>query len=302
MPGLGDLIDTLDPDDRLRGLQFETICKWFLTHDPGYRRELKTVWLWDEWPGRWGADAGIDLVAETHAGDVWAIQAKCYRADRPVTKHDMDKFLSESSRSVFSYRLLIATSDDLHGTARRTVQAQEKPVGLLLRSDLEHAQVDWRFDLDDLHAPPSPVKMARPHQREALEAVAAGFETYDRGQMVMACGTGKTLTALWVTERLKSDRTLVLVPSLSLLKDTLREWTAHATADFLFLPVCSDVTVRGADLWVSSTSELGFPVTTNPGEPKRQVGGHRLIWWSPTKHIALPVPVPRSSLRSSTTT
>ncbi len=68
MPGLGDLIDSLDPDVRLRGVQFESICKWFLTHDPGYRRELKTVWLWDEWPGRWGADAGIDLVAETHAG------------------------------------------------------------------------------------------------------------------------------------------------------------------------------------------------------------------------------------------
>ena len=49
---------TTDPDPNVRGWQFEGIVKWWLLHDPVYRTQTKKVWLWDEWPGRWGADAG----------------------------------------------------------------------------------------------------------------------------------------------------------------------------------------------------------------------------------------------------
>ena len=48
----------------------------------------------------------------------------------------------------------------------------------------------------------------------------------------MACGTGKTLAAMWIAERLGSGRTLVLLPSLSLLAQTLREWSANADGPF----------------------------------------------------------------------
>jgi hypothetical protein len=50
-----------------------------------------------------------------------------------------------------------------------------------------------------------------------------GFDRADRGQLITACGTGKTLTALFISEKLAADRTLVLVPSLSLLAQTLRD-------------------------------------------------------------------------------
>lgn len=76
MTSLGDLLGRLDPDPLRRGKQFERICKWLLTHDPVYARVLRRVWLWDEWPGRWGTDAAIDLVAEDHRGQLWAIQGK----------------------------------------------------------------------------------------------------------------------------------------------------------------------------------------------------------------------------------
>jgi predicted helicase len=47
--------------------------------------------------------------------------------------------------------------------------------------------------------------------------------------MIMACGTGKTLAALFIKEKLAAQRTLVLVPSLSLslLAQTLCEWRAN---------------------------------------------------------------------------
>ncbi len=80
----------------------------------------------------------------------------------------------------------------------------------------------------------------------------------------MACGTGKTLAAMWVAERLDARRTLILVPSLSLLAQTLREWSANATKPFDYLAVCSDETVAGQDEFVQHTAELGLPVTTDP--------------------------------------
>ena len=84
--------------------------------------------------------------------------------------------------------------------------------------------------------------------------------------MIMACGTGKTLTALLIRETLVAQRTLVLVPSLQLMKQTIGEWTRNKTVDFDFLPVCSDETVSkdDDDMPVSSTSDLGLPVTTDP--------------------------------------
>jgi predicted helicase len=82
----------------------------------------------------------------------------------------------------------------------------------------------------------------------------------------MACGTGKTLVALWLSEAMDARRTLILVPSLSLLAQTLREWRANANRPFEALPVCSDETVRGEDLLVAHTSDLPFPVTTDAGE------------------------------------
>jgi Restriction endonuclease len=100
-----------DPDPLRRGRQFERICLWFLTHDPVYAHELRHVWLWKDWPGRWGIDAGIDLVAEDHHGHLWAIQAKAYDEATWITKRDVDTFLAESGRSVFSFRLLIATTN-----------------------------------------------------------------------------------------------------------------------------------------------------------------------------------------------
>ena len=71
MAAFGELLGRLDPDPLRRGKQFERICRWFLTHDPVYARELRQVWLWGEWPDRWGADAGIDLVAEDRHGRLW---------------------------------------------------------------------------------------------------------------------------------------------------------------------------------------------------------------------------------------
>jgi superfamily II DNA or RNA helicase len=261
--GLGRLLEQLPEDVRTRGRRFEQLCQWFLRSDPVYAGRLGKVWLWDDWPGRWGADAGIDLVAETFSGELWAIQAKAYDPRYAVTKGDVDTFLSESARPTFSYRLLIATTDRIGARAAKTMDEQVIPAGFLGVAQLERAPVVWPSDLSELRHRPFPRKQPLPHSREAITAVREGFKHDDRGQLVMACGTGKTLIGLWVFEQLGCERALVLVPSLSLLAQTLREWTSNAVSPFNWLAVCSDPSVEQDDL-VEHTSELGFPTTTGP--------------------------------------
>lgn len=69
--------------------------------------------------------------------------------------------------------------------------------------------------------------MIRPHQKIAISNVLNGFKTADRGKLIMACGTGKTFTALKIVEELTkgNGNVLFLVPSISLLNQTLLEWT-----------------------------------------------------------------------------
>ena len=84
----------------------------------------------------------------------------------------------------------------------------------------------------------------------------------------MACGTGKTLTSLWIKEALNAKRTLVLVPSLGLLSQTLREWTTTSQQQFNWICVCSDKSVakqdKTADNLIERVSGLGVPVTSDP--------------------------------------
>ena len=103
----------------------------------------------------------------------------------------------------------------------------------------------WPASPDDLRPRRPARKKPFPHVQEAIRATVKGFKGTDRGQLLMACGTGKTLAAMWIAERLDSKRTLILVPSLSLLAQTLREWSANATKPFDYLAVCSDETVAG---------------------------------------------------------
>jgi predicted helicase len=112
-------------------------------------------------------------------------------------------------------------------------------------------------------------KSPKPHQSEAVEAILAGLDRYDRVTAVMACGTGKTLVALWLAEQRNAKRILVLVPSLALVRQTLHEWLKETRWESpRFIAVCSDPTVAQGveDALVVHQRDLDFPVTTDVGE------------------------------------
>jgi predicted helicase len=270
MASFSDLLATFDPDPGKRGRQFEHFVKWFLKNDPEWVTQVDEVWLWNDYPEQWGRDKGIDLVFRDKNQKIWAVQAKCYAPEYEITKADVDKFLSESNRKQIDHRLLIATTDGLGTNAREVLDGQEKKVVRYLLTHFESAAVDYPDSIERLSQGKRkpPPDLDRAHQIEAIDNVVSCFQTADRGQLVMACGTGKTFVCLWVKERLKAKKTLVLVPSLGLLSQILSEWTFAARERFDALCVCSDQTVnkREEDEAISLVSDLPFPVSSDVRE------------------------------------
>lgn len=269
MPSFTQFLKSLDADAGKRGKQFEYFVKWFLKNDPQWSTQVDEIWLWEEWPHRWGPDCGIDLVFRHKDGQIWAVQSKCYDPKYNITKHDVDKFLSESNRAGIDKRLLIATTDGLGANAKQVCDAQDKKVVRYLLSHFEDADIEYPNSLAELNkAKPKTKHPRRPYQIQAIEAIKSGFADADRGQLIMACGTGKTYTTLWIKEELNAQSTLVLLPSLGLLSQTLHEWTAARNIDFAVLCVCSDESVgkKSSDEAVHDIADLAFPVTSDPAE------------------------------------
>jgi predicted helicase len=264
-----DFLATFDADSRNRGKQFEHFVKWFLNNDPEWATQVAQVWLWNDYPGQWGRDCGIDLVFRDKKGATWAVQAKCYSPDYEITKSDVDKFLSESNRKTINYRLLVTTTDRIGANAKQVLDAQEKPVVRYHLTHFENTAIDYPDSIERLSTGKrKPPPQARPHQVEAIDKVISGFQTANRGQLIMACGTGKTFVCLWVKERLKAKRTLVLVPSLGLLSQILNDWTFAARKQFDALCVCSDQTVnrKDEDEPISLVADIAFPVSSDVEE------------------------------------
>jgi predicted helicase len=255
------------------GDKFERLMRQYLTTDPLYKNKYSDVWLWMDWPAREGADTGIDLVAkERYTGEYCAIQCKCYEPSHTLQKADIDSFFTASGKQPFSSRLIISTTDDWGKHAEKALENQNPPVTRIGLSELANSPIDWNHFLVANRLGLKTQKQLRPHQKTALKDVLAGFKKNNRGQLIMACGTGKTYTALKIAEKLATHNgpVLFLVPSISLLSQTLREWAAEASVSLNSFTVCSDskVSQKREDM---STYDLAFPATTEAKQLATQI-------------------------------
>lgn len=247
-----------------KGKPFETFCKWFLENDPEWSKTVAKVWLWDEYPDKWQRqDLGTDLVFKDNEGQIWAVQAKCFAEHRTTTKGDMNSFLADTGRKEVNRRLWLQTTNSMEAKAEKTLKGQDKPVTVFMLNDFRDAQIDYPNSFSELYTAkvkdkPKPDS----HQLEAIADVKAGLANQDRGQLIMACGTGKTFTTLWIKEALNAHTTLVLLPSLSLLSQTMREWAWAGNNDFEILNVCSDKSV-GKKTEDMDPADAPFPVTSD---------------------------------------
>ena len=227
-----------------KGKQFERFVLWFFKTNPEWSSRIKKVWLWEDFPRRWGRDKGIDLVFKDKDNRLCAVQAKCYDQKYSISKPDVDKFLSESNRKLIDYRLLISTTDRINKNANDVIKHQEKKVIKFLNSDFEKSKIIYPSSFQSLNSTKK-IKKPKPflHQRLAINDVCKKFKKNSRGQLIMACGTGKTFTSLWIKEKINSYKTIIFVPSLSLLSQTLREWCYASKKITNILCVCSDKSV-----------------------------------------------------------
>jgi predicted helicase len=255
-----------------KGAKFERLVQSYLRVDPVFSDQFSEVWLWGEWPGNQGKhDTGIDLVAKSRTtGELTAIQCKFFAPTTSVSKPMIDSFLAASGTNAFADRIIVSTTEKWNSNAEQALKDQTKPARRIGLSDLEHSRIDWQY-LDETRVTVDLAlhdrKQPRPHQSLAIEKVTAGFGESERGRLIMACGTGKTFTSLRLAEQNvgPGGSVLFLVPSISLLSQTVREWVSEAEVPIRPLAVCSDAksTKRSSNDEDISAVDLALPATTN---------------------------------------
>jgi predicted helicase len=272
--------------ERDKGDRFERLMQAYLQTDPKYAPKFKKVYLWGEFPYRGdlgGNDTGIDLVALTHDGDYWAVQCKCYQEGTTIDKSAVDGFLATSSRKFrneqmetveFAHRLWIDTTGKKFGTnAEEAIKNQHPPVSRLSLYELMEAPVDWDKLETGVHGEKARTakKSLLPHQKQAMEQAHEYFKKQERGKLIMACGTGKTFTSLRIAEHETNGKgtILFLVPSIALLGQALREWSADAKENINAICICSDPQVskqknKQDDIDALSVVDLALPASTDP--------------------------------------
>lgn len=269
--------------ERDKGTRFEMLMQRFMQTYPPYLGKFSDVWLWNEFPSRkdfGGKDLGIDLVAKTADGDYWAVQCKCYAESAKIDKPAVDSFLATSSKGFvdelgqskfFSQRLWIATTNHWNHEAELSIQNQQPQVSRINLLDLQTAPVDWDKLDEGLFGEAASVDKfpPRPHQIKAIEAAYNTFRTENRGKLIMACGTGKTATSLWIAENETDNKGLILflVPSIALLSQSLLAWSSQSQKPIEAVCICSDASASKSAAKNSNDEnqniDLALPATTD---------------------------------------
>ena len=239
------------------GFKFEKLTKDFLTTDKHYANRFEKIWLWKEYPKNDGHDTGIDIVAkERVSGNLCAIQCKCYADDGTLDMKSVSTFLAKAASMKMKNKMLVYTGDNITDHAQKVTK--DSKCTILRKYHLLDSSIEWNtFPKLSVKNP----KTLRPHQQIAVKDVLHGLSTHDRGKMIMACGTGKTLASLHIAEQQvgKGGIILYLVPSISLILQSMRQWSENATLKHYYLAVCSDKST-GED---GSITELESPVSTD---------------------------------------
>ena len=271
MQSLKDILDLIRQQSSSvaqKGLLFEKLIQVALKQHPEYADRFGTIYLFNRWPKRDASNTGIDLVAEetaSYGGGLCAIQCKFYDSGN-IPNTEIDKFLAEADNQRFNSKILVATDNYSKVAQRKLLNNQ---VAIITENDLNN----WLIDADSFSlTQPQRLKLKpekfqpKLHQRQAIEKVSQWFVSDETtGRLIMPCGTGKSLTALWLTEAnlQAGDRVLYLVPSISLMNQTMKAWASQKSLRHRYIGVCSDVKAGRGENEDIDLTELSMPVTTD---------------------------------------
>lgn len=270
-------INELAETQRDRGTYFEYLARAYLQNEPTYQNEFKNVWMLADVPEEFGVpkvDLGVDLVAEKYTGELVAIQAKFY--NHTIQKSNIDSFLGELGKDYYESGIIVASTDKWGKNAEKALADRSDVIRIGL-SDLRNSQIDWSkfsFESPEVVTVKAKKKL-RYYQESAIQSALNHFKENDRGQLIMAPGTGKTFTSLKIAEAMAKEAKkeqytiLYLVPSIQLLTQTLRGWNNDTEMTMSSMAVTSDRNAsRGSVKQDESNitikaSDIGYPATTS---------------------------------------
>ena len=258
------------------GNAFELLTKLYFKINPVYSF-YDEVWLLSEVPsavfeylGLPSHDLGIDLIAKQ--GDEYhPIQCK-YHSEKnsSITFNEVSTFISLlEGNDKFTQGYICSTANV---TSKNLDKIKNKPINLILSDSWVQLDEDFFDKLrnyfeDRKYTPTAYIPME--HQVKALKDSVDYFldGNNSRGKLIFPCGAGKSLTGFWMTQELKSTSTLIAVPSLSLVKQTLDVYLREIVARGIkvkWLCICSDEGIGKDDEIMENTESLGIPCQTNP--------------------------------------
>ena len=259
-----------------KGNAFEVLTKLYFKINPVYSF-YDAIWLLNEVPqtiieelGIPSHDLGIDLIAK-HGDEFHAIQCKFHtEINSSVSFKEVATFISLLEGNKKFTQGYICSSANI--TSRNLDKIETKPITSLLADtwqNLDAAFFDQvrKFLAKKKYAPVA--YQPKAHQVQALNDAVNYFvkENNKRGKLIFPCGAGKSLTGYWLTQKLKSKATLIAVPSLSLVKQTLDVYLREIVAEgkkVKWLCICSDEGIGSEEDIVFKTENLGVPCQTNP--------------------------------------
>ncbi|MEN8810237.1 MAG: Helicase associated domain protein, partial [Flavobacteriales bacterium] len=272
-------------DDREKGIKdttagkiFEVFTKYYFLTAPEVDGLYSQVWLYDEIPldvknslDLGTVEYGIDLLLKTTNEKYIAVQCKF--------KNDETSKLNWSSDKISN---LFAYCPKADGYIVFSNCASLDKVSLSRQDNFSFFSIGHLLEIEPIaftnihqllkNAEPKERVFFKPldHQQKAINECVQWFTEGEetRGQLILPCGAGKTFTSLWIKEKLESNKTLVLIPSLALLRQIKNEWSKQRKTKYQYLCVCSekDIDKDNTDSIVTHTYEIGGNVTTEPNE------------------------------------
>ncbi len=265
--------------DTTAGKIFEYFAKYYFKVHFKENGIYRNVWLFNEVPldirnklNVKGQDYGVDLILETQEGLLYVVQCKFKNNESSSLSWSRDKIAN-----------LFAFCPNADGYIVFSNASKIDVVSRTRHENFYFYSVSDLIELDALFfnsmrnfiecgkAKSRVFFKPKDHQREAIDSCIKGFENASRGQLILPCGAGKTLTSLWIKESLNAQITLVLVPSLALLRQIKGEWSAQRKNYYRYICVCSekDIDKDNVDQTTTHLYEVDVNVTTDPCIIKR---------------------------------
>ena len=258
------------------GKLFEYFTKLCFLYDNEFSEEYncKDIYLYDEIPNDLKqklnlptVEHGIDLLIVDHHEQIIAVQCKFKNDETVKLNWNADKlgnFFGFARNA--NLHCIFSNSSDITQVAQNLTDNFKFFSYSHLQNISAASFEKMRNAL--IGEPIKEIKKPKPHdyQEEAIEAVVNHFKDNERGQLILPCGAGKTFTSLWIKEKLQASNTLVLVPSLALLRQIKSNWNEAYNTKFIRLNVCSEKDIDidiDNDIAITHTYEIPGNVTSD---------------------------------------